>query len=101
MRLRGRPVIPEGQYDVRSAKSYGGRKSGRHRVNAYQDAIDEIVRGSGYLPSKWHRGMIAAKMIVSADAGEGDVNRLKEAGLDALLDDLPLSLAFATRLRST
>lgn len=68
---------------------------------AYQDAIDEIVRGSGYLPSKWHRGMIAAKMIVSADAGEDDVNRLKEAGLDALLDDLPLSLAFATRLRST
>jgi hypothetical protein len=45
--------------------------------------------------------MIAAKMVVSADAGEGDVNRLKEAGLDALRDDLPLSLAFATRLRST
>jgi hypothetical protein len=68
---------------------------------AYQDAMDEIVRGSGYLPSKSHRGMIAAKMIVSADAGEGDVNRLKETGLHALRDDLPLSLAFAARLRST
>jgi hypothetical protein len=42
-------------------------------------------------------------MIAAADAGEGDANRLKKAGLDALRnrDVAPLSLAFAARMPRT
>ena len=71
--------------------------------SAYQFAMAELVRGSGYLPSRSHRGMIAAEMIAAADAGEGDANLLKEAGLRALRkrDVAPLSLAFAARMRRT
>jgi hypothetical protein len=71
--------------------------------SAYQYAMAEVARGSGYLPSRSHRRTIAAKMIAAADAGEGDANRLKEAGLEAIRnrDVAPLSLAFAARMRRT
>jgi hypothetical protein len=70
--------------------------------SAYQYAMAEVARGSGYLPSRSHRRTIA-KMIAAADAGEGDANRLKEAGLEAIRnrDVAPLSLAFAARMRRT
>jgi hypothetical protein len=69
--------------------------------SAYQDAMAEISRGSGYLPSRSSREMMAEKMIAAAEIGERDPGRLKEAGLAALRDDnvVPLSLALAARLR--
>jgi len=71
--------------------------------SAYEYAMAEVARGSRYLPSRSHRRTIAAKMIAAADAGEGDANRLKKAGLDALRnrDVAPLSLAFAARMPRT
>jgi hypothetical protein len=69
--------------------------------SAYQDAMAEITRASGYLPSRSRRGLMAEKMIAAAEIGEWNPGRLKEAGLAALRDDnvVPLSLAIAARLR--
>jgi len=69
--------------------------------SAYQDAMSEVAGGNAYLPSRTNRGMMAEKMIAAADLGERDPTRLKEAGVAALRDNnvVPLSLAFAARLR--
>jgi hypothetical protein len=69
--------------------------------SAYHDAMAEITRASGYLPSRSRRGMMAEKMIAAAQIGERNPGRLKEAGLAALRDDnvVPFSLAIAARLR--
>jgi len=69
--------------------------------SAYNDAMSDIVRGSGYLPSVSCRKMIAGRMIAAAVAGEGKASRLKEAGLAALRDGnvAPLWLRISTRLR--
>jgi hypothetical protein len=69
--------------------------------SAYQDAMAEIARASGYLPSRSHRGVMAEKMIAAAELGERNPGRLKEAGLAALRDGnvVPFSLAVAARLR--
>ena len=69
--------------------------------SAYDDAMSDIVKGSGYLPSIWCRRMIAGRMIAAAAAGEGKASRLKEAGLAALRDGnvVPLWLRMSARLR--
>jgi hypothetical protein len=58
--------------------------------------MEEILRGSGYLPAKWGRERIAKAVIAEAEAGQGNVERLKEAGLAALREGnvVPLSLSF-------
>jgi hypothetical protein len=84
--LKARPINPNAVAAVSSA---------------YQDAMTEVVRRSGYLPSKLGREIMAEKMIVAADSGERDPTRLKQAGLPVPRDDnvAPLSLGFAARLR--
>jgi hypothetical protein len=69
--------------------------------SAYNDAMSDIVEGSGYLPSACCRRMIAGRMIAAAAGGEGKASRLKEAGLAALRDGnvVPLWLRISTRLR--
>jgi hypothetical protein len=69
--------------------------------SAYNDAMSDIVKGSGYLPSVGCRRMIAGRMIAAAAVGEGEASRLKEAGLAALRDGnvVPLWLTISARLR--
>jgi hypothetical protein len=69
--------------------------------SAYNDAMSDIVTGSGYLPSTQCRRMIAGRMIAAAAGGEGKQSRLKEVGLAALRDGnvVPLWLRISARLR--
>jgi hypothetical protein len=69
--------------------------------SAYNDAMSDIEKGSGYLPSTSCRRRIAGRMIAAAADGEGNARRLKEVGLAALRDGnvVPLWLTISARLR--